>query len=223
MIRPTTRADQRLAVVVDFDGTASTRDVGYSLLERFARDGSWKVIDNDYETGRIGSRDAYRLVARLLDGGVEQWTEFALSAAALDPGLSALAGLARARGWRAEILSDGLGFYIRAFLRREGIDLPVRANELLAASPPTGTRIVTPFLNPRCGRCGTCKAERVETLVRAGWSVVYVGDGYSDLCAAPRAGRVFAKGILAQHCRARHIPFETFENLADVAVALAPD
>ncbi|NTU60223.1 MAG: HAD-IB family phosphatase [Deltaproteobacteria bacterium] len=213
---------ERVALVLDFDGTATPADVGGALIERFARDESWRVIDNDFENGRIGSRMAYRLLEDLLGGTPEEWERHALETFAVDAGLGELRRLAESRGWLLEILSDGLGYYIRALLGRAGLRLPLRTNELVAGDGAEGSRlrIVTPHLNPRCGRCGTCKSERVEALAADGWRVVYVGDGYSDLCAAPRAHRLFAKSVLASHCRERGIPFEPFDNLGDVAVAL---
>ena len=133
-----------------------------------------------------------------------------------------LAALAAERGWLLEILSDGLGFYIRALLAAEGLRLPVRTNEAEPDTSGLGRPVVTtPFLNPRCGRCGTCKTDRVEDLARRGFRVVYAGDGYSDLCAAPRAHELFAKDVLARHCAERGIPFTPFESLHDVARALA--
>jgi 2,3-diketo-5-methylthio-1-phosphopentane phosphatase len=210
--------DGRLALLVDFDGTASRRDVGGALIEHFACDESWKVIDDDYENGRVGSRAAYRILERLLEGTKEEWTRFALASTTLDPGLPALIGLARSRGWELEILSDGLDFYIRALLGREDFAVPIRAN--LASVEEGRTRIHTPHMNPLCGRCGTCKAERVDQLAGEGYRVVYVGDGYSDLCAGPKAHLLFAKGVLAEHCRARGFPFRPFRTLGDVARAL---
>ncbi|MHB8765327.1 MAG: haloacid dehalogenase-like hydrolase [Deferrisomatales bacterium] len=206
------------AVLLDFDGTAALDDLGVRLLERFARDDSWKVIDNDYVNGRVGSRIAYRILEDLLTGGPADWEAFALAEGRLDPGLGALAATCEARGWRLEVLSDGLTTYIGPQLARAGLDLPVRASRLEQLGGRA--RIFTPHLNPRCGRCGTCKTERVEALVRAGWRTAYVGDGYSDLCAAPRAQRLFAKARLAEHCRTRGVPFEPFDTLYDVARAL---
>jgi 2,3-diketo-5-methylthio-1-phosphopentane phosphatase len=210
-----------VAILLDFDGTAARRDVGSALIGRFARDDSWKVIDNDYEKGRIGSRAAYRVLEGLLDGDLEDWTRFALAATALDPGFPSLVEFARGRAWRLEIVSDGLASYIQALLGPESNRIPVRANEArFDAGQP---RIATPHMNPLCGRCGTCKAERVRELSAVGYQVVYVGDGYSDFCAGPRAHRLFAKGVLAEHCRARAVPFDTFETLRDVARALAAE
>lgn len=206
------------AVLVDFDGTAAVQDVGVKLIERFARDESWKVIDNDYENGRVGSRAAYRIVEGLLTGKPDEWIRFALAAAQLDPGLPVLVQTCLESGWRLEILSDGLELYILPMLARAGLDLPVRSNRMVRVGGRL--RIFTPLMNPLCGRCGTCKAERVEALTRNEYRVIYIGDGFSDLCAAPRAHQVFAKGVLARHCLDRRVPHQVFDTLDDVARAL---
>jgi len=208
----------RHAVLLDFDGTASLTDVGGELLAHFAADSSWQVIDNDYLSGRTGSRAAYRLAQGLLHHDPAEWLAFALSRGSLDPGFGDLARLCRQRDWSLEILSDGLEFYIHALLEKAGWALPVRANR--AAAGDRGLEIHTPHMNPRCGRCGTCKTARVEELCRRGFSVTYVGDGYSDVCAAPRAHRVFAKGVLAAHCAAAGVAHQVFASLDQVAKML---
>jgi len=209
----------RHVVLVDFDGTASVTDVGGELMDHFATDPSWNVIDNDYVNGRVGSRAAYRLAQGLLRHDPAEWLAFALERAQLDPGFAALAKLCSQRGWPLEILSDGLEFYIQATLERAGWNLPVRANRAIANG--SGLVIHTPHMNPRCGRCGTCKTERVLELRERGFRVTYVGDGYSDLCAAPRAHRVFAKGVLAEHCVERRVEHHRFTTLAQVADVLS--
>lgn len=208
----------RHAVLLDFDGTASTTDVGGELLAHFAADSTWQAIDNDYLTGRTGSRAAYRLAQGLLHHDPAAWLAFALSRGRLDPGFADLARLCRRRGWSLEILSDGLEFYIHALLEQAGWALPVRANRAVVGG--RGLEIHTPYMNPRCGRCGTCKSARVEELRQRGWIVTYVGDGYSDLCAAPRAHRIFAKGVLAAHCAAAGVAHQAFVSLDQVAKLL---
>jgi len=54
----------------------------------------------------------------------------------------------------------------------------------------------------------------------AGEPYVYVGDGYSDRCAALAADRVFARDALATHLDELGVPYEPFGDLRDVAVAL---
>jgi 2-hydroxy-3-keto-5-methylthiopentenyl-1-phosphate phosphatase len=53
--------------------------------------------------------------------------------------------------------------------------------------------------------------------------VFYVGDGYSDRCAALAARRVFATGTLASYLAERDVPYEPFEDFHDVLAGLAAD
>jgi len=59
----------------------------------------------------------------------------------------------------------------------------------------------------------------VDALTNGG-EVVYIGDGYSDRCAAESADRVFARRGLARWLDERGIPFEPFDDFHDVARAL---
>jgi 2-hydroxy-3-keto-5-methylthiopentenyl-1-phosphate phosphatase len=53
-----------------------------------------------------------------------------------------------------------------------------------------------------------------------GGEVVYVGDGYSDRCAAEKADRVFARRGLARWLDGRGVPYEHFEDFHEVARSL---
>jgi 2-hydroxy-3-keto-5-methylthiopentenyl-1-phosphate phosphatase len=52
---------------------------------------------------------------------------------------------------------------------------------------------------------------------------VYVGDGYSDRCAALAADRVFATRGLASYLDERGAPFEYFDDFRSIGKALALD
>jgi 2-hydroxy-3-keto-5-methylthiopentenyl-1-phosphate phosphatase len=68
-----------------------------------------------------------------------------------------------------------------------------------------------------CATCGEpCKRGAV-----AGAPYVYVGDGYSDRCAALAAERVFARDSLASYLEQKGVEHERFAALDDVAAALA--
>ncbi|RME18936.1 MAG: hypothetical protein D6800_14980, partial [Candidatus Zixiibacteriota bacterium] len=47
--------------------------------------------------------------------------------------------------------------------------------------------------------------------------VVFVGDGYSDACAARRADVLYAKKDLAEYCRAEKIAYTLYDTFEDVA------
>ena len=138
---------------------------------------------------------------------------------ALDPALADLVELALSRGWEVEILSDGLDFYIHELLGEQGIELPVMAGRL-RHEDAEGVVIEMPHHNPSCGLCGTCKSGRVGELVDAGRYVIFVGDGLSDRCAAPKAQKIFAKDHLAEHLSEKRVAHEEFTTLRDVISSL---
>jgi len=127
---------------------------------------------------------------------------------ALRPGFSGLA-----RRPDAVILSSGFHELIAPVLEREGVEVEVRANRLDVR--PDGWR---PIWRDEAV-CATC-GEACKRGALAGEAYVYVGDGYSDRCAALDAERVFARDGLARYLADEGVAFEPFETLDDVAVAL---
>ena len=67
-----------------------------------------------------------------------------------------------------------------------------------------------------CLSCG----EPCKRAALAGRPFAYVGDGYSDRCAAVAADSVFARDSLARHLDEIGVPFEPFDDLRDVAALL---
>jgi 2-hydroxy-3-keto-5-methylthiopentenyl-1-phosphate phosphatase len=112
------------------------------------------------------------------------------------------------------VISAGFHELIEPVLRREGLELDVLANRVEAR--PDGWR-VTFRDEASCATCGEpCKRGSV-----AGEPYVYVGDGYSDRCAAVAAERIFARDGLARHLDTQGVAYERFDDLHDVAAALA--
>ena len=90
------------------------------------------------------------------------------------------------------------------------------ANRHRRRGPTAGGRSGT--TTTPCPVCGDlCKRRALP----AGRPLVYVGDGYSDRCAALAADRVFARRELADYLASRGVPFEPFETFDDVAAALS--
>jgi 2-hydroxy-3-keto-5-methylthiopentenyl-1-phosphate phosphatase len=113
------------------------------------------------------------------------------------------------------IVSSGFRELIDPILEREGVELEVVANRL--DPRPEGWRALFRS-ETKCAVCGEpCKREDVAGAGR----FAYVGDGFSDRCVALAADRVFARDGLARHLAAEGVPFEPFEDLHDVARALA--
>ena len=131
--------------------------------------------------------------------------------ARLRPGLAELAALERPL-----VLSSGFHETIEPLLERAGVEADVVANRLDAR--PDGWRIRWRDPEP-CPVCGqVCKRRSLPEPPFA-----YVGDGYSDRCAARLAERVFAIDGLAEHFEEHGLAYEPFVELHDVARALYVD
>jgi 2-hydroxy-3-keto-5-methylthiopentenyl-1-phosphate phosphatase len=117
--------------------------------------------------------------------------------------------------YRPLIVSSNFRQLIEPILEREGVELEVRANDV--EWNPNGWRAT--FRNgDLCGTCGEpCKRADLPT----NGEVVYVGDGYSDRCAAQAADRIFARDSLAHYLDEQGVSYEPFGDLHDVARSLA--
>ena len=121
-----------------------------------------------------------------------------------------------ARAQRPLIVSSGFHETIEPLLEREGVldAVELRANRLDAR--PDGWRVLF-RTEHTCATCGEpCKR---EDLPKNG-EVVYVGDGYSDRCAALAADRVFARDGLADWLGAQGVPFEPLTDFRALASRL---
>ena len=118
--------------------------------------------------------------------------------------------------FRPVIVSSGFHELIEPVLAREGVEAELLANRL--DPRPDGWRVVWRD-EAACAVCGeACKR---GTLPTGEGELVYVGDGYSDRCAALAADRVFATDGLAEYLAEQGVPYGPFTDLRDIASALA--
>ena len=137
-----------------------------------------------------------------------------------DESFPAFVAAVRERGAVVEVVSDGLGFYVKPNLERLGVDhLFVATNENRLENGGAGMSF--PFGHPSCFVCGTCKRERVRLHQAAGRVVVFVGDGTSDRYAAAHADMVFAKGALARICADQGWDFYEWDRFVEVEQEVA--
>ena len=189
-------------LALDWDGTCTVADSLVEATRTFGDPSVWKRSFGSYEE----SLTAEVATIRASSGEVSEW---AAASVQLRPGLHRLA-----EQYEVVIVSSGLPQLIRPVLAREGIAVELRCND--ADPSPGGWRLR--FRNARCPVCGD-RCKRGSLPDRR--PLVYVGDGISDRCASRAAGRVFARGWLAEDLAASGFPFDRFETLDDVAAALS--
>ena len=198
-----------MKLVLDWDGTATVEDGLVLVLREF---GDPRLLE-ELEP-RVGVdltlHEEIGLEFASVTAPLEEVVTWVREHVRVRPGFRELA-----EAHRPTILSSGFVELIEPVLAREGVSgLDVLANRL--DPRPEGWRVRWRD-EAQCAECGEpCKRGALS-----GDDVVYVGDGYSDRCAALSARRVFARDGLAAHLDRLGVAYDPFDDLRDVATALA--
>lgn len=204
-----------LHIFCDFDGTISTRDIGFDLFDRFGVQEPWHT---QLMEGALGIRDYWRRMALELRERLDPaMLDAYLREIPLDPGFGGLLDLAHEQDIPFTIVSDGFDLYIRRYLHLNG----VRDAEIYCNHAELDERGVMTMRFPYAAEgcvciCAACKRNVVLRLAHPDARIIYIGDGVSDRCPAEHADIIFAKGSLAAHCNANRLPHYPFRTLDDV-------
>ena len=197
-----------MRLVLDWDGTVTERDTLWMVLETFGDREIFDRVERALVAGTMSYREVMDAELATVTAPLEEVNAWLAARARVRPGLRELAGR-----YRPVILSSGFVELIEPLLAREGVAAEVIANRLDAR--PDGWRILWRDPEP-CEICGDlCKRRSLPP-----GPFVYVGDGWSDRCAALLAERVFAIDALADYLDEQGRPYERFADLHDVVRAL---
>lgn len=199
-----------MTLILDWDGTVTVDDTLIVALREF---GNWQVYleaSAALRRGEITLHEEIRRDAESITAPIDEVAGWLRENLELRPGFHELA-----EAYRPLIVSSNFRQLIEPILEREGVELEVRANEVTWS--PAGWRAT--FRNGDV--CGTCGEPCKRADLPADGEVVYVGDGYSDRCAAQAADRIFARDSLARYLDEQGVAYEPFDDLDDVARALA--
>jgi 2,3-diketo-5-methylthio-1-phosphopentane phosphatase len=206
------------SIVVDFDGTITQRDTLELVVDRFG-DGEVRSAV-EAELGRTLTLE--EVIARqyaTLSEPLDEVSAWLVANSPLRPGFHDLVRLAEQRAWPLWIVSSGVRELIEPLLAREGLShLALISNSLVGEPPPW---VVALRPERPCEICGEACKRRTVTELAAGWPVVYVGDGFSDGCAAQVAHRVFARRRLASYLDELGLEFEPFEDFTQIIEPLS--
>jgi 2-hydroxy-3-keto-5-methylthiopentenyl-1-phosphate phosphatase len=193
-------------LVVDWDGTVTVRDSLVQVIHEFGDPALLRELEP-----RVGVdltlHQEIALEFRAISAPLEEVVAWVVEHVDVRPGLQELAQL------EPLVISAGFHELIEPVLAREGVELEVLANRLDAR---TGGWVVQFRDEAACATCGEpCKRGSL-----AGTPYVYVGDGYSDRCAALAADRIFARDSLATHLDELGVRYQRFDDLDDIVALL---
>jgi 2,3-diketo-5-methylthio-1-phosphopentane phosphatase len=190
-----------LAVVCDFDGTATLLDIGDEISAHFGGVDHFKLQKKLFAEGKLDTRGIIEGIYTHVTAGEDEIRAFAVQAARIRPGFAELVAAARDCGAPFYLASGGLRQYIEAVLeahlpRELRSWIQVRANE--ARFSASGLRVTFPLdeasRSAGCAVCGSCKRVSVADARAGGASFILgLGDGFADRCLAECADQMFAR------------------------------
>ena len=201
------------SIVLDFDGTVTATDTLDEAAKTFGDAAVYQEVEDGLDGGRLPLREVIVREFAPVQAPLEDVVAWVLDHAIVRPGFADFVARAEEDGWDVHIVSSGFHELIEPLLEREGVDVPLHANRIDPS--PDGWRVLWRYPDD-CDECGeSCK----RTLLPDG-HVVYVGDGYSDRCAALASDRVFARAGLARYLADRGKAFEPFSDFNALSDAL---
>ena len=201
-------------LVIDFDGTITEDDLLDTIARDFGDPAVYQEVEDGLDAGTMPLREVITREFRPVTTPLDEVVSWVLENVRVRAGFRELVDQAQAAGWHVHVVSSGFHELIEPVLEREGVDVLLHANRVDASTD--GWRVEWRYPDD-CDHCGeSCK----RALLPDGY-VVYVGDGYSDRCAALASDRVFATRGLARYLSDQGKPFEPFSDFRALSEALA--
>jgi len=202
-------------VFTDFDGTITSLDLGDHVFKEF---GQFEPYQSQLLSREINIYTYWKILCDKLNEGTsaDNIREYCIKQDT-DAYFVQFAKFCNEKEYPLSVISDGFDIYINPILEKLNLSyLPVYCNNLVfneqnKAIPhfPRATEGCDCFV-------ASCKRNSILMQVPIDAVIVYIGDGYSDYCAAEHSDIVFAKRHLAAYCFKHKIPHHTFNSFFDV-------
>ena len=210
---PIAEENRRLMVQCDFDDTITVGNVSAAIRKVFGPE-DLDDMERDYLSGKYSVEESNIRQFSRVRGTGEELEEFVLGDTVIRYAFDEFVDYCRGEGIRLAIVSSGLDIYIdpvmgqlgfehlevysgRASVTTEGVDV--------AYTEPGGAVITRGF-----------KESYLRHFKAEGYTVIYIGDGLSDIAPASEADFVIARATLEKHCQANDLPHYSFETFTDI-------
>ena len=209
----------KIAVQLDFDGTVTEEDVSFLLLDTYVGS-KWRDMLDEYTSGRIPVGTFNKRVFSMMKADKQTMLDLIFSSdrVKIRPGFRELIDYCRSKDYKVVIASNGLIFYIEAILkslRLDGIEVFAAQNQF----SPDGMKVQ--YIGPDGNEMEAGFKEAYTALLkRKGYSIIYVGNGISDIYPSRQSIKVFATGDLLERCRQEQLECTPFNDLYDVVRGL---
>jgi len=207
----------KMIIQCDFDGTLTVEDMGFYLLDTFAK-GEWRRWLQQYRDNKITVGEFNSRAFATVRAAKEELLTAIRSETRLREGFTDLVDYCREKGFRIAIVSNGLDFYINSILADAGLE-EVEAHAATSRFHPGGLKVQ--YIGPDGVPLNSdFKAAYTRFFLKEGYTVAYVGNGPSDANPASLSQHVFARDGLLEYCKDKNLPCQPFDDLHDVIKGL---
>ena len=211
----------RVAVLCDFDDTATVQNVAHMLMKRFVGDKAFECR-NDFLNGNITFQKYQELVFTMARTNLKIMGDYAAEHSTLRPGFAEMDRMAADtnKGLKFFVVSAGFDFYIKPVLEAADCKNVKFASASCVEDAVGNLRFSYPFDSPSCvDRWATCKCNVLREIVGESKPdiVIFAGDGStSDACVANKADFVFARDTLLRERKRLNLPVKECKTLREV-------
>lgn len=201
---------------IDFDGTITTKDIGEHMFLEFGNPDECKKIINKWLDGKLSSKEVWIQLCKTVKQFDKSKFDKFLNTFEIDPYFKEFVEYARTNNFQLTILSDGLDYYIDKIRSRENFeDIKIYCNELII-DKNNNLQPIFPYTDEECNQCANCKRNHIINSSGDDDITIYIGDGWSDTCAAEHCDFIFAKRSLLKYCEMNGLPYFPFKNFSDI-------
>ncbi len=202
------------SIFCDFDGTITSRDSIVFLTEHYG--GGHRYRSDALTRIQSGEWSVHEAIQHELASVKLSWEEaipILQSKITVDPFFESFVAWSRRQSLPLQVVSAGMRPVVELFVGHLGLEIYAHPVDIST----TGWRYRT---DPEMLKEKVLKEARADV-----GSLVYIGDGTSDICAIPYADHLFAKRYLADYCKTNdipHFPFDTFEDIQRQLIEIIP-
>ncbi|MDR7871552.1 MAG: MtnX-like HAD-IB family phosphatase [Tissierellaceae bacterium] len=209
---------EKVAILIDFDGTITKKDSNDLLMEKLLSNRFEEISQREED---LNFMDFFSSLFNEINMTEEEYLEFILKEVELSEGFYEFYKKAKSYNIPLAVVSGGFVNGIVPFLKKHGIeDIDVFANRLNFE----GDKVVIEYyhnIDDCCeiGSCGNCKVLHYQSYKRDNFNVIFIGDGITDRSVASKADIVFAKDGLLKYCNENNIdciPWNDFDDISRI-------
>ncbi len=213
------KKQKQIKVFIDFDGTITEKDVCNEIFKKF---GKFHNHINRLFDGEIDMVEFWNLEIADLEN---ELTEKELLDFIADfqpaPYFAEFVEFLKSENIPITVISDGFDLYINNILSSSGHKNigKVYSNRLIYENGKF--RAEYPYASENCPcPAAMCKRNAILRSSDEFDIIVFIGDGFSDYCAARHSDINFAKGALSAYCNEKRIPHYPYKSFFDITLKL---